>query len=140
MDKVMGAAWGVEHPQEEFEFARFCLLEHYRRDEAFLEELQRFADAHADLLSRLATAPTLKIPVLADYRMAWGWLSFLESRGQEDAAAYRKSLATLATKCGLTASWCAPSLHMAILAMTYAKATNKIATLTPCFTWEDKAS
>ncbi len=132
-----GRRRGLKPPDEEFEFARCWLLECYRQDGAFVGDLERFAHAHQALLDGLARSPALRIEQLADYRMAWGWLSFLESHGSSQAAAYREGLATLSAQWGLEATWCAPSLHVALLAKAFTGRTGQIASLTPFFTWED---
>ena len=117
---------GLEHPDEIFEFARFCLLNHYARNDRFVGELKGLACNHLQTLDAIAEQPLSQgISELADYRVAWGTLSFLARDPAPGKVAhllkspidsYRAELSALARKWGLAADWCAPSLHVALLA------------------------
>jgi hypothetical protein len=117
---------GLEHPEERFEFARVRLLNHYGRNNDFAAELARLASRHRETLDAVARQPvSRRIAGIAEYRGAWGILSFL-SRGPGPGEAahplkaaidsYRADLWDLCKKWGLYADWCAPSLHVALLA------------------------
>jgi len=116
----------LEHSEEGFEFARFCLLNHYARNDRFAAELKELASRHQQTLDVVAgQLPSRGISELADYRVAWGILSFLARDPAPGKAAhrlkgaidsYRAELSALARKWGLAADWCAPSLHVALLA------------------------
>jgi hypothetical protein len=125
-EETLVAQHGLEHPDEAFEFARFCLLNHYARDKSFAAELEGLASRHRETLDAVARQPPSRgISEFADYRIGWGLLSFFAKdpapgkaahplRGPIDS--YRVELLALARKWGLTADWCAPSLHVALLA------------------------
>jgi len=125
---------GVEHPAEQFEFARFCLLKHYEHTHKFMDELMEILGEYRRLLLSMAWSRAVSIPVFADYRMAWGLLRFRERAGDPEARSYRKALSSLAERYGLRAPWCAPSLHIALLAAAYTSSGNRVRTLTPFFT------
>ena len=149
-EETLFARHGLEHPGEAFEFARFCLLNHYARNEGFTAELRKVAFRHRETLDAVARQPLSQgISELADYRVAWGLLSFL---GRDPASgkaghppkgpidSYRAGLLTLARKWGLAADWCAPSLHVALLAPrafpgNFADPSH-VGELTPLFAWD----
>jgi hypothetical protein len=144
------ATRGLEHPDEVSEFARFCLLNHYARNKRFRAELSRLASRHEHVLDLVARQPvSARLSVLADYRAAWGILSFLarDPASGKSAhplkgaiASYRANLLDLAKKWGLDAGWCAPSLHVALLApRTFPgnfEDAFQDAGLTPLFMWD----
>ena len=74
--ETLPAAHGFEHPEETFEFARFCLLNHYGRNDRFTLALNDLGFHHHETLVAVA-GHTSGISELADYRVAWGILSFL---------------------------------------------------------------
>jgi len=144
------ARWGMEHPDEVFEFARFCLLNHYARDEGFVAEVEGLASRHRHTLDAVAAQqPSRSISALADYRVAWGLLSFL-ARGPASGKSshsleglidtYRSELSAFAEEWGLAAQWCAPSLHVALLAPIVFPGNfpepDKRRPLVPLFTWD----
>ncbi len=116
------ARLGVQHPDEEFEFARFCLLEHYATNPKFMAALEEFVTRHRSALASIKGAMAADIlTTLSDYRVAWGLLSFMIDRGGGTAETrritdYCEELTTLAKAWGLDAAWCALSLHVAIVA------------------------
>lgn len=148
--ETLPAAHGFEHPEETFEFARFCLLNHYARNKRFRAEFSRLASRHEEVLDFVARQPaSARLSVLADYRAAWGILSFLARDPASGKSAhplkgaialYRADLFDLAKKWGLDASWCAPSLHVALLApRTFPgnfEDAFQDAGLTPLFMWD----
>jgi hypothetical protein len=141
---------GLEHPNEAFEFARFCLLNHYARNRAFASELEDLGSRHGETLDAVAgQVPSGATSQLADYRVAWGMLSFLARDLAPGKAAhplkrpidsYRAQLAALARKWGLTADWCAPSLHVALLAPRVFPGSfedpSQVGRLTSLFAWD----
>jgi hypothetical protein len=143
---------GLEHPNERFEFARFCLLKWYERDPKSMEELNRFASCHRETLDAVAAQPACRGPdALADYRIAWGLLSFLARDPVSGVAEhplktsidrYRSRLQAFLRKCGLAASWCAPSIHLALLAPRAFPGNfedpGRVRTLYPLFVWDPK--
>ena len=117
---------GLEHPDERFEFARFCLLKWYERDPGFMEELNGLATRHRETLDAIAAQPACRaLGALADYRIAWGLLSFLARDPTPGGAGhplkasvdrYRAEIQAFLNRWGLVASWCAPAIHLALLA------------------------
>jgi hypothetical protein len=126
VEETFAAQHGLEHPDEAFEFARFCLLNYCARNKGFAAELEALASRHRETLDAVARqAPSREVGELADYRLAWGMMSFLARSPASGQAAhplkgpvdsYRAELLLLARKWGLAADWCAPSLHVALLA------------------------
>ena len=119
------ATHGLEHPAERFEFARFCLLNHYIRNADFAAELEQIAVRHRETLEAVARQRSWGIRTLADYRSSWGMLSFLaRDQGPGEAPrplkgsieSYRAELRDFAARWGLAADWCAPSLDVSLLA------------------------
>ena len=149
-EETLPARHGLEHPDEAFEFARFCLLNHYARNEGFAAELKELAARHQETLSAIAEQPLSQgISELADYRVAWGIVSFLARdpapgkaahplKGASDS--YRAELLALARRWGLAADWCAPSLHLALLAPRAFPGNfedpSQVGGLTPLFAWD----
>ncbi len=143
---------GLEHPDERIEYARFCLLTHYERNEDFMRALASLAERHSRTLWTLARAAGGAIHVAADYRLQWGLMSFLTRQAAggrhdplgEQILTYRRELSDLADCWGLAASWCAPSLHLALVTpLMYpgsrgAKRT-AVRSLTPFFGWDEGA-
>lgn len=135
---------GLEHPRERFEFARFCLLRHYIGNAQFTAELGQLALHHKEALDVVARqAVSLQIGNIADYRMAWGLLSFLGGRAtpfQSSLDSYRLDLQSLCQRWGLAATWCAPSLHVALIGRKVFPDNfydpDKEESLTPFFTWD----
>ena len=141
---------GLEHPNERFEFARFCLLKWYERDPKFMEGLNRFASCHRETLDAVAAQPVCRGPdALADYRIAWGLLSFLAREPVSGVAEhplktsidrYRSRLQAFLRKWGLVASWCAPAIHLALLAPRALPGNfedpGRVRTLYPLFVWD----
>ncbi len=143
------ATYGFEHPEETFEFARFCLLNHYGRDERFAAELGKLADHHQETLNAVAGHMPELTSDIADYRIAWGILSFLaRDPGPRKTArplkrhidSYQADLSELARRWGLAADWCAPSIHVALLAPRIFPGNfedpSQVAELAPLFMWD----
>lgn len=149
-EETLVAQHGLEHPDEAFEFARFCLLNHYARDKSFAAELKGVASRHRETLNAVARQPPSRgISQFADYRIAWGLLSFLAKdpipgkavhplKGPIDS--YRAELSALVGRWGLVADWCAPSLHVALLAPRAFPGNfedpSQVGRLTPLFGWD----
>lgn len=149
-EETLFARHGLECPDETFEFARFCLLNHYARNDGFVGELNELTSRHRETLGAVAKQPLSQgISELADYRAAWGMLSFLVRDPAPGKAAhplkdpidsYRAQLSALARKWGLAADWCAPSLHVALLAPRAFPGNfedpSQVGELTPLFAWD----
>lgn len=149
-EEILFGRHGLEHPEENFEFARFCLLNHYARNDGFVGEFKGLACRHQETLDAVAEQPLSQgISELADYRAAWGILSFLARDPAPGKAAhplkgaidsYRAQLCALARKWGLAADWCAPSLHVALLAPRAFSRNfedpSHVGELTPLFAWD----
>jgi len=149
-EETLFARHGLEHPHEAFEFARFCLLNHFARNSAFAAELEELASRHRETLDAVAHQPPSQgISELAEYCIAWGLLSFLAKdpapgkpahplKGPIDS--YQAELSALAKTWGLTADWCAPSLHVALLAPRAfpgnSEDPSQVGRLTPLFAWD----
>jgi hypothetical protein len=143
---------GLEHPDERFEFARFCLLKYYERDPGFMEKLNGLARCHRETLDDIAAQRVCRGPdALGDYRIAWGLLSFLAREPVSGVAEhplktsidrYRSRLQAFLRTWGLAASWCAPSIHLALLAPRVVpgnfKDPGRVSTLCPLFVWDSQ--
>ncbi len=71
------ATYGLEHPAETFEFARFLLLNYYAGNASFRAELEQLASRHQETIGAVARQKVWGISEIADYRASWGMLSFL---------------------------------------------------------------
>ena len=141
---------GLEHPDERFEFARFCLLKYYERAPGFMEELNGLARCHRETLDAIAAQPACRaLGALADCRKAWGLLSFLARDPTPGGAGhplkasvdrYRAELQACLHRWSLVASWCAPAIHVALLAPRALPGNfqdpGRVRALYPLFVWD----
>lgn len=129
------ATHGFEHPEERFEFARFCLLTQYSRNDDFTGELEGLASKYLVVLDAAGSrAFAGGIEQLADYRLAWGMLSFLAKEPRPGGIAhslkklidgYRGELRALVDRWRMDANWASASLHQAFLARRSAEGSTR---------------